>query len=246
MKGRKYFVVLSVVVFFLTSISIVHAATITIQPSSADSYVDQAPAKANDNFGTSPDLKVASDNSKNERSFVKFDLSTIPPDVVITSAVLALYVNSVPSESRNYEVQRVAGDWTEGGITWNNQLGVSGTAITNSTGTANNVWLYWDVKTDVQAFYSGSVNNYGWRIKDSAEDSSPPKKETSFNSKESGVADRRPRLEITYEQKTCDITATSPINFGTMIPGEISSDVTSTVSMPTGNQVVIPTIEGTD
>jgi spore coat protein U-like protein len=47
-------------------------------------------------------------------------------------------------------------------------------------------------------------------------------------------------------QTWCDISATSPINFGTKIPGEISSDVTSTVSMPIGNQVVTPTIEGTD
>ncbi len=45
--------------------------------------------------------------------------------------------------------------------------------------------------------------------------------------------------------QTCGITASSPIAFGSLIPGGTSGDVTSTISMPLGNFVVTPTVEGT-
>jgi hypothetical protein len=44
---------------------------------------------------------------------------------------------------------------------------------------------------------------------------------------------------------TCGLSATD-ISFGSLAPGFTSSDVTSTVSMPTGNYPLIPTIKGAD
>ena len=44
---------------------------------------------------------------------------------------------------------------------------------------------------------------------------------------------------------SCDVSATGPINFGSWLPGTTSSTMSTTISEPTGNQVVTPDISGT-
>jgi hypothetical protein len=60
-----------------------------------------------------------------------------------------------------------------------------------------NVTLQANVATDVQSFVSGSLANNGWRLSDSAENSSTTRN-GQFRSREFGTAAQRPQLVITY------------------------------------------------
>jgi len=162
----------------------------------ADSYVNQG--DSNKNYGNDPELQIRSEkNNKNKRTFIKFDFK-FPSGTNILSSNLKLYMKSAPSTSRTYEVWRVTGTWTENGINWNNQQAVA-TSVTDSipSGTTKNVWLSWNVTSDVQSFVSGSSTNYGWMIKDSSEDSSTTY-EAKFHSRESNSIELRPILEIQF------------------------------------------------
>jgi predicted ribosomally synthesized peptide with SipW-like signal peptide len=166
----------------------------------ADAYVDQS--QDNKNFGSYKELivqsfKDKSNKEKNNRTFIKFDFK-FPSGTNILSSNLKLYMKSAPSVSRNYEIRRVTGTWTENGINWNNQQAVA-TSVTDSipSGTTKNVWLSWNVTSDVQSFVSGSSTNYGWMIKDSSEDSSTAY-EAKFHSRESNSIELRPILEVQF------------------------------------------------
>jgi len=173
--------------------------SVTIQPSDEDSYVEEK--DGDKNYGTENLMWVDSKKGQqNQRSLVSFDLSSIPSGSEIISATLSLRMKDAPSESRTLEAQRVSASWDESSITWNNQPGVSGTAVTTTTGTTSEVWLSWDVTTDVQAFVQyQTAANYGWRIKDQIEASPQDYKESFYTKEESSETLLRPKLDVTYE-----------------------------------------------
>lgn len=170
--------------------------TCTLSAATADSYVNQAAVNAN--FGTATTLDVRS-FSANRRTFVRFDLApcSIPASSLITAASLRLFLYSAPAASRTYEARRVMGSWTETGITWSNQPSASSTVTSSvATGTTSNVTLAWTVTADVQAFVDGT-SNFGWRVSDQTEGSSPARL-GRFRSDEYGTASQRPVLDIAY------------------------------------------------
>jgi len=159
----------------------------------ADARIEEN--KADKNYDTG-DLIIKSKNPDNKRTFIKFDFN-FPSDTTILSSNLKLYMKSAPSVSRTYEAWRVVGDWTEKGIKWNNQPGVAGSVTDSiSSGVTKNIWLSWDVISDVQGFVSGT-SNYGWQLKDSTENSSTAY-EAKFHSRESNSITLRPVLEVTF------------------------------------------------
>lgn len=103
------------------------------------------------------------------QSVVKFDLTTIPLNVLITSAKLYIYYYDYGDNSpagRPLTIYRFTSNWDEETITWNFRPAnapeaSSSTDVPASPGT----WIIWDVKDDVQDFVSGK-GNYGWIIKD--------------------------------------------------------------------------------
>ena len=95
--------------------------------SSADSYVRQDAAGTN--YGTAVLMDVGSmkdgGTSKNRRSFVEFDVSSIPASSTVSSATLTLCATAVPGVTRTYDVHAVSADWVETTITWTNQPSVA-------------------------------------------------------------------------------------------------------------------------
>jgi len=173
--------------------------TVTLT-ATADSYVDQN--NASDNNGSDDSIRVRSTTSGNPdtnyRTFLQFNLASIPSGATIQSASLRLYLYDAPGASRTYEAHRVTASWAESTITWSNQPGAATSATaTTSTGTSDNVTLAWSVAADVQVFVSGSQTNNGWRIKDETESGSSDR-EGRFRSKEYGTASQRPQLVVTY------------------------------------------------
>jgi hypothetical protein len=184
---------------FCTLLSSVHelaaSTIIVIRTSNADSYVESSTPTTN--YGTATKLKVDPKAVSVKRSLLSFSLSTIPPGQVIVLAVLALYLSTPPSTSRILEVHRITANWTENGVTWNNQPNFLSTPTSkNSTGTLVG-WVQWTVTTDVAAGYTNPSQWFGFTIKDSQEPTQSGGYLLDFNSRE-GVAALRPQLTVIY------------------------------------------------
>ena len=130
-----------------------------------DSYVFDASASANLNFGNDALVTVRSDAAGNNRmGFFKFSLAdmdklTFPTDSA--EVKVSLYVNSTgtAANAANWQFYRVDDNtWTENTMTWNNkplvstQLLATTTGFNNTTGTYNaSNWLTLD------------ISNYAWQ-----------------------------------------------------------------------------------
>ncbi len=121
----------------------------------ADSGV--AEGNPTSNTGTKTSMYVSSSSTssfKDERSWVKFDLSSLPANANITGARLVMYCWSIAGAAMPAEVCTSSTDtWTETGINWSNQPTFGGAVSTN---TLTAVGSYtWDVTNVVQSDYAG-------------------------------------------------------------------------------------------
>ena len=149
---------------------------VTVAPS-ADAWIDQNSSASNKGFDSI--LKVQSKGpSDNFRALVRFSLPSAPAGCALQSATLRLFAASAGS-GRTLQALRLAGAWTEGGVTWSNQPAVTGAAATTTSGTG---YREWSVTAQVQAMYAGA--NDGFSIRDSAESGSGA--EQQLHSREKG------------------------------------------------------------
>jgi len=175
----------------------------TISPPTDDSYVDSY--RSGDNYGTSEDLTILDETDKNERIYIRFDLSSIPRGSTIHLAKLMLYYhyyypysNTNPDPAGKYvDVHRVTGSWSEDTITWSNQPSFASSATDTIQMPDHYCWINWTVTSDVQGIVNNEYPNYGWVIKYKTEDYSSSKYSRAyFYSKEHG--DKVPQLYIEY------------------------------------------------
>jgi hypothetical protein len=168
---------------------------LVIQPSSADSYVDED--NATSNYGTATTMIVRSrSTNRDARVLVQFDLTGIPVGSTVNSATLELFATA-GGTNRTYDAHHITGTWTETGVTWNLQPAFSASPdVSIATGTAVNAWKIWTVAPVVQAWVNGAYSNYGFLIKDNAEEGSNIA--WTFATKENGTAGNRPILRVNY------------------------------------------------
>lgn len=156
--------------------------------SNIDSLVAEAAPTMN--FGTdAAAYGVRSFSSGDARSFVRFNLPAIPAGCTVTGATLRLYT-SAGVTGRTLQALRVSANWTETGVTWNNQPGTTGAAATASSVASG--WVPWTVTTMVQAMYSGTNN--GFRVRDSVENSATARDQTMHPRENTND----PRLIVTF------------------------------------------------
>ncbi len=193
MTGLLLFILASAL---LSGVQELSASTIIIiRTSNTDGYVQSSTPTTN--YGTSTKLKVDPKAVSVKRSLVSFDLSAIPSGQVIVQALLSLYLSIPPSTSRILEIHRVTANWTERGVTWNNQPSFLSTPTsTNTTGT-NAAWINWIVTTDIAAGYASPSQWFGFTIKDSQEPIQSGGFLLNFNSREAS-ATLRPQLTVIY------------------------------------------------
>ncbi|MBX3055537.1 MAG: right-handed parallel beta-helix repeat-containing protein [Anaerolineae bacterium] len=143
----------------------------------ADSWVEQG---STSNKGTDGILKVQGKNSNNMRALLRFALPTnVPAGCVVQSAELRLYASSWKN-NRTLQVFRLNGNWTEYGVTWANQPGTTGTAVTTTSGSG---WRQWNVTAMVQTMLDTGVN-HGFLVRDANETGSG--NEQQFHAREKG------------------------------------------------------------
>jgi hypothetical protein len=125
------------------------------------------------------------------RTYIKFNLSSIP----LGSTVLSARLNLVYYNARSgcvIEVYTVSGVWYENNITWSNAPQPSSLSDSNST-TGSSGLISWNVKSDVQNFVNGA-QNYGWVIKH--RDETTKNTLVYFYSRESST--NKPNLVVEY------------------------------------------------
>lgn len=182
---------------------------------SADTYVDQENPDAS--YGLSEYLKVRSSESKNSRTCVFFNLSTIPWGASVLSAKLFLYLSKPPASQRTYLCYRFNSAWDEESLTWNRKPGSSSTFAASSNVPTTPGWVVWDVREQVQRVLNGieehAWTNFGWEIFDKSEDSQEVQ-EAFFISSESGEQDKRPYLTVEFTPPKLNITVGTPLVAG--------------------------------
>lgn len=151
------------------------------------------------NYNAQDTLGVGDDNDSSEkfRSFVKFDLSSIPQGSAIFSATLTFTVKAnTASNIRTQRVERTSASWDKTTMTWNNQPGVTGTELGNtSVAVAPGATVSFTLTaSEIQQYVLGAYTNNGWRIKADTETDDNHEYYSSRNATESN----RPTLTIEY------------------------------------------------
>ncbi len=136
----------------------------------ADTYTMTSSLNATTNYGGSRDLWVGSDPNSWTMSWMKFNLPTIPANAQFSQAKVVLTFSSnswrgYVSSSDVIEVSGARGSWSETGLTWANQPGMSDIYTSLSpglncgfgcTGT-----LTLDITPTIWGFYNNFFVNWG-------------------------------------------------------------------------------------
>jgi len=129
-----------------------------------------------------------------ERSYLMFDLSSIPPGATVTSASLTICRTNGSGGSRTHELRAVTSAWTEMGLTWNTQPALAPSASHTITVPPSASCTFASVKENVQAWVAFAPN-FGWRIADQDEGTAP---HVEYATREEPTVVQRPVLSVTY------------------------------------------------
>jgi hypothetical protein len=161
----------------------------TAVTSTRDATINQATPATNN--GSATTLSTHTAQNANQRSLVRFDLTTT--GLNSNTAVKTSTLNLVPTvplfASRSQEAHRITGttDWTELGVTWNTRNGALAWAApggdfdpmatdTQPSGTASGTAVSFNVLSDStsanipQGWVNGTIPNFGMLVKDQLED----------------------------------------------------------------------------
>ena len=186
-----------------------NSSIMTVNLSSvADSYIEEEDIIANHGSGIT--LYVKSKEYGNERSLIRFDLSTISNNATIKSASLYLYYYDYDysnTSGRTYWTYKISSSWVEDEVTWidRNSLDMwstSGGDYITTNGVSITIppsygWVNWNV-TDILSDWINGEPNYGFLIRDESENSLEIQFRSKFRPKEHTGTDFDPYLEVTY------------------------------------------------
>jgi hypothetical protein len=185
---------------------------ITLNPT-GDSFIEERNPYTN--YGTYHTLYVVDkDGSWTDRSFLQFDVSSIPFSAAINDAQLCLYYYDYDDDGSPYEigVYRVINSWKEGEINWNERQ--SGTYWSTPGGGGDFApnfidsvflgppstphYVYWNITGLVKGWVIGYFPNYGVVVKFVLEQNGNPMKMKMFRSNDWENPSERPYLKIEY------------------------------------------------
>ena len=177
--------------------------TKSIQPNAAagkDAMVNQLSPHGDTNYGTGTYLETGCEYGCVIRSFIQFNINSLPSTAVITNAGLSLWYYDHAEASaadRPLVLYRVTEAWNESTITYNNQPNTSTTVVDTETVPASptNSFVTWDITNLVKSWVSGTLPNYGVMLNDADYLHENFK---LFYSSDWTTASQRPTLNITY------------------------------------------------
>lgn len=145
--------------------------------------------------------KIQGSNGWDYRTFLQYDLSSIPLGAPIISAKLKVYCTywNDNGGSGTTNISRVTASWDEATLTWNNQPATTGTYLSaNVNAPAIGTWSDWDITNLVTEWVSGTYPNYGLYIKNNNEGSYRVDWNISCHKTGDGNASY---IEVTYDAK---------------------------------------------
>lgn len=199
-----------IALLLLLNVHVYGQTRITLQPGSIegiDAFIyDYNP---DSNLGDHPDFIASAWTAAGSevivRSFIKFDLDTIPSNAIICSAKLSLYsydsphygTHSTLSGSNKSYLQRVLQDWEENTITWNNQPQADTVNIVQLAPSIGSIQDYTniDVTNLIRIMSSDSIENYGLMF---SLDREEYYRKMVFGSSDNLDSTLHPKLEISY------------------------------------------------
>jgi hypothetical protein len=240
MKTKLFSAVLILIIFVTNVSSFAHAASssITTVISSEDSYVDSA--QPTTNFGSAVTMLIRS-NTATQRGLLRFNLSAIPANAQISSAILKLSVSSDGSSVAG-NVNAVIGSWAETTVTYSiaPQIGALIAALPNPASPNSSISVdltSYIIGKSIADLYIISPNGDGVR----------------YYTHEKSIA-KSPQLIITWtvdstSTPTALLTGTSastatatptqtPTNTRTPSLTQTSNPSTATVTTPTSNAIL--------
>lgn len=173
--------------------------TLTLQPGSEGKDAEVMSILPEGNFGDTTFLSVGIFTVPFARSYLQFDLNSIPSDAVIIDANLGLYFdNSYELTSLPVGLYRVTESWAEDTVTWDDQPAYFNepSDIQILSKEQSNNFVYWQIIDLVEQWKAGSVDNYGIVLLDTDESSDNGGAE--FFSSDWASASKWPKLVIEY------------------------------------------------
>jgi PKD repeat protein len=169
--------------------------SINTSPPMADTFISENFPEGN--MGSLAWLRVEGYTGLKMYTLLFFNISMIPPNVIINSATVHLFYLNEPEEGNpaghTLELHPILKKWSEETVTWDTQPTHEQTATSFSiVPDSPYVWMTWNATNDVQSFVNGEKTNFGWKIIDIANSSDTP----YFYSKEYNSS--IPYLEIEY------------------------------------------------
>jgi hypothetical protein len=199
---------LSLGLFFSILVTFVNATSVRIYPSD-DSWVDSAIPEVN--FGWQDMIHVMAGASV-RRSYLKFDLSVVPSEKVLTAVTLVLYCTADGSHNFTVNAHETVDNWDEGNLTWNTAPSVG--AMVSGT-IVGDIYAYysWDLTAYAQTQYEGD-QTLSLVLKTPLDDPAgipyDPISHRDFGSKEMPGIEYDPYIEITYEPVQYYLSVVSP------------------------------------
>ncbi len=190
-------------------IEYIRRTTFTVQ---ADTSIAQAfPTQ---NYGNAVDMFVSRNGTtfNESHALLQFNVSSVPANSTIISATLRVHgmINralNAPEAGILVSPTANLGSWTEMGVTWNSRPGDESQGDPASAFVDGN-FTYWDVKNIVQAWNSGALLNYGFRLKPAASQVGS----ADLMAREAAID---PQLIITYGPPPCYPATSVTINGAT-------------------------------
>jgi len=131
------------------------------------------------------------------RSYLKFDLSSLPGNRVVTNATLKLYNFYTMATPQQVEVHGgTSNAWTASTITWGNQPTFGTTALATTPVQARPTWYSWDVTSFVNQNSTGD-NLVSLVLKAQAENGN-----TNYAAFYGNYISQTPVLDVTYANAT--------------------------------------------
>jgi hypothetical protein len=187
-----------------SSLTYASEKTLTIQPSATtgkDAGVDKF--ESTKNYGDHTALAAGAYGYTTNRSYLQFNLDSLPEGAVITSAALGLYyLYNEPGEPSEIGVYQVYQDWTEIGITWNSQpmFNIRPKCVLTLPTSPTNSFVHWDITELVRKWHDNLQYNFGVMLKST--DESVKEAWIGFYSSDWGDPIQRPKLVVTYFDST--------------------------------------------
>lgn len=184
-----------------------------------DTFIHDGPTQQYNNYSNVPALNIYAWTNSGQpgikRSFLKFDLSIVPPDAVVNNARLSLFYNpddaaegiDTHSGDNDWVIQRTVSPWDPTTVTWNTQPQVTDEHAVSMPAAATGTDDFVDIDVTDLVRDMLAAGDGGFRLSLQVENIH---RMLILASSEDPVPARRPRLELDVELRTGIDDAPSP------------------------------------